>query len=129
MGHKGLIQMGPMGCDQGPMGLTRWGPWAPWAAQGCLNTTPSIRRALALQKPIDYLMDTHKHTFPTLRVIQPLPQLIGKYQRTPWPPWTSLESAPSITWDSSKWVPCGAVKGPWGSSDGGHGSHGPPKDA
>ncbi len=55
------------------MELTRWGPWVPWAAQGCLNTTPSIRPALAVPRQIDELMDTHKHTFPTLRVKQALP--------------------------------------------------------
>jgi hypothetical protein len=115
------------------MGLTQWGTWVLWAAQGCLNTTPTIRPALVVQMPIDYLMDTHKHTFPRLRVKQPLPhnrlrnthtptQLlrlsslaptthpmghirpIGKSQRAPWPSWTSFERAPCATWDSSKWV-------------------------
>ena len=96
MGHKGLIQMGPMGCYRGPWGSPDGGPWVPWA----ITMPPQAPMA-----PCDPSHGTH---------FAPI-GLIGKSQRAPWPRSPSFERAP--------W---GAIKCPWASPDGAHGSHGPP---
>ena len=109
------------------MELTRWGPWAPWATKlhpeahaiagrviiGPTRPTPwdpSWPIGL-VQRPIVYLMDTHKHTFPTLRAKQPIPH-------------NSLRDAPPPNHAISALVIIGPM---WCCShDGAHGPHGPP---
>jgi hypothetical protein len=102
---------------RGIMGLTRRGPMGPMGH----HTATQAHAVAALvivgpMRPIPW--DRFRPT-----------GLIGKSPRTPLPPWTSFERAPWVTRDSSKWVPWGAIRGPWGSPDGAHGPHGPPKDA
>jgi hypothetical protein len=92
MGHKGLLQMGPMGCYRGPWGSPDGGPWVPWA----ITVPPQASMA-----PCDPSHGTH---------FAPI-GLIGKSQPAPWPRSTSFARAPWVTRDPSKWVPWGAIRG------------------
>jgi hypothetical protein len=57
MGHKGPIQIGLMGCYNWPMGLTRWGPWVPWAT--ALPPRPTQVLRLTSLAPRDPSQGTH----------------------------------------------------------------------